>query len=79
MQANVVGRCHGHQALHSGEGHRASFGRAHKAAADAILAVVLCWCCEDAVRTETLHGHGHTVCEDKKDRLRLGAATTVLR
>lgn len=62
MQTDVVGRRHGDQALDPGEGHRAALGRAHQAAADAVLAVVLRRRGEDAVGPEALHGHGHAVC-----------------
>lgn len=63
-----MGRRHGHQALDSGEGDGAALGGAHQAAADAILAVVLRRRGEDAVGTEALHGHGHTVCGVRTDR-----------
>lgn len=64
MQAYVVGRRHGHQALDSGEGHSAALCRAHQAAADAILPVVLGRCGKYAVGAEALHGRGHAVCEE---------------
>lgn len=64
-----MGRCHGNQALDSGEGHGAALGRPHEAAADAILAVVLRRRGEDAVWAEALRGHGHTVCGVRKSRL----------
>ena len=70
-----MGSRHGHQALDSGEGYSAALCGAHKAAADAILPIVLRRCGEDTVRTEALHGHGHTVCEVRKDRLH---ATTAM-
>lgn len=73
-----MGRCHGHQALDSGEGYGAALGGAHQAAADAILAVVLRWCGEDAIGAEALHGHGHAVCEVRKDKFNSGGATTLL-
>lgn len=57
-----MGRRHGNQALDSSEGYGAALGRPHEAAADAILAVVLRRRGEDAVRTEALRGHRHTVC-----------------
>lgn len=79
MQPYVMGRRHGHQALDSSKGHGAALSGAHEAAANAILAVVLRWCGEDAVRAEALHRHGHTVCEVRKDRLHSGGAVTVLR
>lgn len=77
MQTDIMWRCHGHQALDSSERDGAALGGAHEAAADAVLAVVLCWCGEDAVRTEALHGHGHTVCEARKVGLSLGSVTAV--
>lgn len=54
-----MGRRHGDQALDAGERHRAALGRAHQAAADPVLAVVLGRRREDAVGPEALHGHGH--------------------
>lgn len=70
-------RRHGHQALHSGEGYSAALGGAHEAAADAILAVVFCGRGEDAVRTKAFHGHGHAVCEVRKEWLQSSDASTV--
>lgn len=66
VQANVMGGCHRHQALDSGEGYGAALSGAHEAAADAILAIVLRRRGEDAVGAEALHGSGHAVCEIKK-------------
>lgn len=62
-------RRHGHQALDSSEGYGAALGRPHEAAADAILAVVLCRRGEDAVGAETLRGHRHAVCGVRMSRL----------
>lgn len=70
-----MGRCHRHQALDSGEGHRAALGGAHQAAADAVLAVILCQCGKDAVGAKALRGHGHAVCEEREDRLSSGGVT----
>lgn len=67
-----MGRCHGHQALDSGEGYCAALGGAHQAAADAVLAVILCQRGEDTVGAEALRGHGHAVCEVRKDGLSSG-------
>lgn len=62
VQAYVVWRRHGHQALDSGEGHSAALCWAHQAATDAILAVVLSRCGKHTVGAEALHGRGHAVC-----------------
>lgn len=79
VQANVMGGCHRHQALDSGEGYGAALSGAHKAAADAILAIVLCRRGEDAVGAEALHGSGHAVCEIKKAWLESRDATSTIQ
>lgn len=63
IQANIMGRRHGYQALDSSQWYSAAFRWAHETAANAILAIVLGWSGKDAVRTKALHGQGHAICK----------------
>ena len=62
VQADVMGRRHGYQALHPGEGDGAVLAGADQAAADPVLTAVLPRRGKHAVGPEALHRRGHAAC-----------------